>query len=245
MITEYLQKLGLSDKEIALYLAILQRGKVDIPEVAKITGINRTTVYSVASELVSKGFISQDLGSRPNMLIAQDPEQLKTYVNRQRNIVDSLIPELHTISKNTEYSVPKIKFVSELDLESYLYSEADRWDKSMAETDSTLWGMQDPTFAPRYQKWIKWYYTRPHTKDFKVKVITNSEEKGMPKLPQREIMYFGDKFDFNSAVWIRGNYIVMVSYKEQPNYLIEIYDKRLAHNLRELFKGIWEYKEKF
>src|SRR3989344_3220686 len=116
MITEYLQKLGLSDKEIALYLAILQRGKVDIPEVAKITGINRTTVYSVASELVSKGLISQDLGSRPNMLIAQDPEQLKTYVNRQRNIVDSLIPELHTISKNTEYSVPKIKFVSELDL---------------------------------------------------------------------------------------------------------------------------------
>lgn len=244
MINEYLQKLGLSDKEITLYLAILQRGKVEIPEVSKLTGINRTTVYSVAGELVARGLISQDLGSRPNILIANNPEQLKSFINRQQNVVDSLIPELHAISQNTEYSVPKIKFVAELDLESYLYSEADRWDKSMAEIDSTLWGMQDPTFAPRYQEWIKWYYTRPHTKDFKVKVVTNSEEKGMPKFPQREVMFFGDQFDFNSAIWVRGHYIIMVSYKEKPYYLIEIYDKRLAHNLRELFKGIWYHNEK-
>lgn len=244
MINEYLQKLGLSDKEIALYLAILQRGKVEIPEVSKLTGINRTTVYSVAGELVSRGLISQDLGSRPNILIANDPEQLKSFVNRQQNVVDSLIPELHAISKNTEYSVPKIKFVAELDLESYLYSEADRWDKSMAEIDKTLWGFQDPTFAPRYKKWIDWYYTRPHTKDFKVKIITNSEEKDMPKMTQRELIYLGDQFDFNSAIWVRGHYIVMVSYKEKPNYLIEIYDKRLAHNLRELFKGVWEQNKK-
>jgi predicted DNA-binding transcriptional regulator len=243
MIKEYLEKLGFSEKETTLYLAVLQKGRVSIPEVAKITGINRTTVYSVAGELFEKGYIIQDLGSKPNMLIAVPPEELRSIAQRQKNLIESIIPELHAISKDTGFSVPKIKFVPEVDVESYLYSEADRWDKSMAEIDKTLWGFQDPTFAPRYKKWIEWYYTRPHTKDFKVKMITNSEEKDMPKLAQRELMYLGDQFDFNSAIWVRGHYIIMVSYKEKPNYLIEIYDKRLAHNLRELFKGIWAKKD--
>lgn len=239
MVHEYLQKLGLGEKEIELYLAILQKGRVPVPEVSKITGINRTTVYSLAKILEKKGFIIVDLGERPNVLMAIPPDELRTLATRQKNIIENLIPELHAISKETGFSVPKIKFVPEVDLEGYLYSEADRWDKSMAEIDKILWGFQDPTFAPKYKKWIDWYYTRPHTKDFRVKIITNSEEKNMPKMAQRELMYLGDQFDFNSALWVRGHYIVMVSYKEKPNYLIEIYDKRLAHNLRELFKGVW------
>ncbi len=240
MIREQLEKLGLGEKEITLYLAILQKGRVSIPEVAQITGINRTTVYSVALLLADKGYIVQDLGSRPNMLIAQPPEELRYLVQRQKNIVESLIPELHAISKDTGYSVPKIKFVPEVDLESYLYSEADRWDKSMMEVDSTLWSVQDPTFGPKYQEWIKWYYTRPHTDNFKSNVITNAPEQGMPQFRQRKAVVLDESLDFNSAVWVRGHYIVMVSYKEKPNYLIEIYDKKLAHNLRELMRGIWE-----
>ncbi len=243
MIREQLEKLGLSDKEITLYLAILQKGRVSIPEVSQITGINRTTVYSVAGVLSDKGYIIQDLGSRPNILIAVPPEELRSIVQRQKNIVENLIPELHAISKDTGYSVPKIKFVPEVDLESYLYSEADRWDKSMMEVDSTLWSVQDPTFGPKYQEWIKWYYKRPHTDNFKSIVITNGEEKNMPEFKQRKTMLLGEEFDFNSAVWVRGHYIVMVSYKEKPNYLIEIYDKQLAHNLRELMRGIWEKRK--
>ncbi|MDO8565053.1 MAG: helix-turn-helix domain-containing protein [bacterium] len=244
MIREQLEKLGLSTKEITLYLAILQKGRVSIPEVAQITGINRTTVYSVAEILGDKGYIIQDLGSRPNMLIAVPPEELRSIVQRQKNIVESLIPELHAISKDTGYSIPKIKFVPEVDLESYLYSEADRWDKSMMEVDSILWSVQDPTFGPKYQEWIKWYYTRPHTNNFKSNVITNGEERGMPEFRQRKAAILGEDLDFNSAVWVRGHYIVMVSYKEKPNYLIEIYDKRLAHNLRELMRGIWTQNQK-
>ena len=239
MIHEYLQKLGLSEKEIALYLAVLQKGRVGVHQAALITGINRTTVYSLASELSNKGFIIVDLGSRPNFLMAIPPEQLRTIAEKQKNIIDSLIPELHSISQNTGFSVPKIRFVPEVDLESYLYSEADRWDKSMAEVDSTMWGMQDPTFAPKYQKWIDWYYTRSGTETYKVKVVTNAKEEGLKNFPRREVLEFDGGLDFNSAIWVRGHYIIMVSYKEKPNYLIEIYDKRLAHNLRELFRGIW------
>jgi hypothetical protein len=240
MIKDQLQKLGLGEKEVTLYLAVLQNGKLPIHQASRLTGINRTTLYGVAQELASKGLIINDLGAKPNTLVAVPPEELRSLVERKKNIIDNLIPELHTISKDTGFSVPKIKFIPELDLESYLYSEADRWDKSMMEVDSTLWSVQDPTFGPKYQEWIKWYYTRPHTDTFRSIVITNGIEKDMPQFRQRKAMILDEKLDFNSAVWVRGHYIVMVSYKEKPNYLIEIYDKRLAHNLRELIKGVWE-----
>jgi len=239
MINELLEKLGLSDKEITLYLAVLQNGRISIPKVAKATGINRTTIYGLAEDLADRGFIHQDLGGRPNMLVAVPPENLRSIAQRQKNLIENLIPELHSISKETPFSVPKIKFVPEVDLEEYLYSEADRWDESMGEVDSTLWGLQDPTFAPRFKKWINWYNERPHTKEFKQRIITNTKEEGLPDFESRKVMCLGQEFDFNSAIWVRGHYIVMVSYKEEPNYLIEIYDKRMAHNLREMFRGFW------
>jgi hypothetical protein len=150
-----------------------------------------------------------------------------------------LIPELHSISQNTGFSVPKIRFVPEVDLESYLYSEVERWDKSLVEVDSIVWGMQDPTFAPKYQEWIKWYYSRSETQKYKVNIISNSREENLENFSERKILELGGDLDFNSAIWVWGHYIIMVSYKEKPNYLIEIYDKKLAHNLRELFRGIW------
>jgi sugar-specific transcriptional regulator TrmB len=50
MLEHQLVSLGLSDKEVTLYLAVLQQGRVTPTEVARLTGIQRSTVYSVARE---------------------------------------------------------------------------------------------------------------------------------------------------------------------------------------------------
>lgn len=245
MIEENLSKLGLSNKEIALYLAVLQKGRLDVPEASRITGINRTTVYSVAKELETKGYITQDLGSKPNALVAVPPENLRGMVERQKNLVENLIPELHATSKDTPFSAPKIKFIPEVDLEQYLYDRTAEWEKSLTETDGTWWGSQDPSFAATYSKWIDWYWKRPEGKQFKVKIITNSNKMDLAQTyEQRNVMLWGEDVNFTAATWVLGHYIVLIMYTQKPNYLIEIYDSSLAHNLREVFKGIWRKPQK-
>lgn len=239
MINDYLKKLGLSDKEIVVYLAVLQKGRIDIPELSKITSINRTTIYGVADDLSRKGFIIQDLGARPSVLMALPPEQLRQIVERQKNVIENLIPELHSVSQDTGFSVPKIKFVPEVDLESYLYSETDRWESSMKDSEEAVWGVQDSDFSKKYSEWINWYYSRFKEKRHKVNIVTNESKEKQNVFEGRNVLSFAPDLDFNSAIWVWGNYIIMVSYKEKPNYLIEIYDKNLAYNLRELFRGIW------
>jgi hypothetical protein len=46
--------------------------------------------------------------------------------------------------------------------------------------------------------------------------------------------------DLTSATWVNGDYIIMITTRQRPHYLVQIHDKTLAHNMREMFKNIWE-----
>ena len=77
MLNQYLQQLGFGDKEIAIYLCIQENGKLSASDVARITKINRTTVYSVSKELIKKGVIQEDLGGSNRYYTALSPEELR------------------------------------------------------------------------------------------------------------------------------------------------------------------------
>lgn len=53
-----------------------------------------------------------------------------------------------------------------------------------------------------------------------------------------EIRYWKEANQFTATVWVGGDYLVMVSTREEPHYLVEIHDATLAQNMREVFKGI-------
>lgn len=57
MIELLLKQLGLNEKEILYFLSIQKAGQVTPAALAKLTRINRSTVYVVCSELAKKGLI--------------------------------------------------------------------------------------------------------------------------------------------------------------------------------------------
>src|SRR3989338_3820252 len=140
MLHSLLKQLDFNDKEITIYLAILEKGKINPSEVAQITGINRTTVYSVAKELIRRGIVSEDLGASPRLF------------------------------------VPKIVFVPQENLESYLYSRAAVWNESIMQSDGIWWGFQDQTFTKHYQKWIDWYWKNSAPEKLKLQLLSNQSE---------------------------------------------------------------------
>ena len=142
MINQTLKKLGFSDKEIEIYLAVLQQGKVSPVDIAKVTKINRSTVYNIAKELVEKGVISEDLGGKTRYFVARPPTDLESLVSRERRkleqkqqLVTKAINDLKTFTKDTKYSIPKIVFIAEDDLENYLYKQSPIWNQSVLDKD--------------------------------------------------------------------------------------------------------------
>jgi len=73
MIQENLKKLGFSTKEVNIYLTILENGKISPANIADITKINRSTVYSIAKQLAKLGLISEDIGGSQRYFVAKPP----------------------------------------------------------------------------------------------------------------------------------------------------------------------------
>lgn len=108
MLEKYLQEIGLSEKESQIYLALLQVDSESIQDIAKKTGINRTTVYPVLESLNQKGLVSEVQDGKKTMYQAAPPERLETFVERQKVILSEhasrlkdVIPQIKSIQRAT------------------------------------------------------------------------------------------------------------------------------------------------
>lgn len=257
MIEKLLKQLGFAEKEIKVYLTVLEQGKTTPANVAKLTGINRSTVYSISKELLEKGVIVEDIAGPQGYLVALPPEDLKNLAKKEERelqnkkvLIDQAVAELQTFTKDTKYSIPKISFTYEEDLENFLYKQAPEWSKSIMATDGVWWGFQDPSFVHYYQKWIDWFWKDCADKNLVLKLLTNHSkfEQQMSKrgYDRRLIKFWkkGKGGNFTATTWVNGDYIILVMTGQRPRYLVQIHDATMAHNMREMFKSIWENQTK-
>ena len=108
MFEKFLQKIGLSEKEAEIYVALLQYESTSISELAKKTKVNRTTIYPVLESLAKKGLVSEIQIGKIIQYQAESPERLETYVERQKVMLDEnsrrlkdVIPQLKGIQRES------------------------------------------------------------------------------------------------------------------------------------------------
>jgi len=110
------KKLGLNDKEIKIYLALLEYGAISVRGLANITNINRGTVYDVLKNLQNIGLVSFFHQKTKQQFVAEDPEKLLKFTeDREREILKTkedlknIIPELNSLTQKG-VSKPVTKF---------------------------------------------------------------------------------------------------------------------------------------
>jgi len=104
IIIKTLKEIGLSEKEVVVFLVLLERGSVLVSLVAKAAKLNRTTTYGILKELAEKGLVSstQKQGAVRYQSIA--PELLPGYIERRRET-------LAEIKKEIEEQVPQMQLL--------------------------------------------------------------------------------------------------------------------------------------
>lgn len=249
MLEKEFHKLGLNDNEREVYLLVLKSGKISPTRVSKETGINRTTVYSVARKLAKLGLIAEDLGAKVAYLHADKPEALMGLFNKEadaikekQDLAKRVVDELKKLPQQLSYSVPKIKFVEEEDLSDYLYKQHDAWAESARKYDSTWWGYHDSSVTKDYGDWINWSWKQPISKGVKVRFFSNEDEAERVMSVShegRETKSLPAGNEFDSSMWVVGDFTIMVQTRNRPHYLVEIHDQVFARNQRELFKDLW------
>ncbi len=254
MLSDLLSKIGFSKKESILYETVLQYGRLSYTDLSQKTGLNRTTTYSAARELLIKGILQEDFSSPVKNLIAAPPEALlvmttqeEAKLKEKKELVGKAIENIRTIPTISGYIAPAISFIPEPRIAQYLKQRNDEWNRSLLATDKTWWGFNDSNFIARYGiEWITWYW-KVAPKGIHVKVFSNDKsiehelQKQMPN--EREVRFWRGNHEFTGSFWIIGEYVVTTNVRQSPHYLVEMRDKTLAHNLRTMFSTLWSATE--
>lgn len=116
MLKKELQNLGLTDKEIKVYIAALELGEASVQEIARKSGVNRATTYIQIESLIKRGLLSNLDKTSKNYILAERPSGILNILEKQKNHIEALennfvrlMPELEAIY-NVKADKPRVRF---------------------------------------------------------------------------------------------------------------------------------------
>ena len=245
------RELGLTDKETLVYLTLAEHGNLSVPSLVRLTGINRTTVYSVADQLIDKGIVIEDVSRKKGGFMALPPEALTNIAERAeaeakqiRGRAERMIIELNKLNKKSAYPIPKVALIPEDQIAEHMVTQAHRLAEDVLQYGhGTIWGFTDSTFLEKYWDTVNKFLGHGKIKQTQLKLIGERSEfearLAASGYKHRQTKFWHEHFDFTASLWVYGTFVVMVITRQRPYYLIEIHDEALANNLRLVFMGLW------
>src|SRR5581483_3487170 len=101
-----LKNFGLSEKEISVYLALIELGPSSVRDIAAKSKVNRGTTYDILKSLMDAGIVSYYNKESKQYFVAEPPEKLLSALNQKKE-------ELDEVRENIERNLPLIKTLFE------------------------------------------------------------------------------------------------------------------------------------
>lgn len=247
---QILTDLNLSDLESKFYLTSLSTGGASIGELAKKTGIDRSTAYFIAEELKNKGYLEEDYKKYKKQVFVKEPGYLLSVLKKQKEKfalhekeLDGLLPQLSASYAKGDFK-PVLRF--------YKGREG-------------LQEIRDDIFATACreillytnQKASEQVFTNKDMKDFIRKRVKNScsikvlavDEPGSIKLiandkkEMRETRVLPKNTYFTAETYIYGNKVAMLDYSNEIIGFI-VKSKEFADAQRAIFNTLLSFLKK-
>ena len=112
LIYNTLQELGLEDKEIKIYLALLEIGEATVLNISRKSKVNRASIYYILEKMKKKGLVTHVEKSGKETFAATEPALL---LNQQKSKVQnlkSIIPDLSANSPAIEAKISGVEILN-------------------------------------------------------------------------------------------------------------------------------------
>ncbi|MFZ5954850.1 MAG: TrmB family transcriptional regulator [Nanoarchaeota archaeon] len=104
-----LTNLNFSDKEIKVYIKLLELGKTGVQRLSELTKINRVTLYSILDNLIKKGAAGNTVIEYAKHFYAIEPEKILSQLEEKNEKFRKILPLLKE-KQNTIGLKPEIEF---------------------------------------------------------------------------------------------------------------------------------------
>ncbi len=237
-----LQSFGFSEKEVIVYIALLELGKGTVRQISSKAGINRTTAYDILGSLSNKGLVSVS-GKEPKSEYAvEPPEAVTTYLKKVAEETaehikksETIVPELEVLY--AKQNRPKIRFYEGKEGLEHVYedtltsTEPIRAYASVGDMHAGL-----PGYFPEY-------YQRRAGKGIAIRAIIPDTEAGrerklLDKEEMRETALVPkDSFYFSPEINIYNDKVMIASWKEKLGIIIESHE--IADSMKKIYELAW------
>ncbi len=243
-----LKKLGLSDREIEIYLFGLGAGPSTAQNIANATKIKRPTVYVDLERLKQLGLVNQNFKGKKKLFEMAPPEKLLRITEREKEETEekeegikNIITSLRAIANKSELASDVKIFEGFPAIEEILSEFARIKNSTYAISSGTYlekskWAnfMKNIASIRERQKNKIYIITDPHPLEIKLYLRENTDIREYRFLP------FGLKLP--SMMFICEDKIALISMQE-PYSSILIKNRTIAETEKFMFDSLWKELE--
>lgn len=243
---ELLAKVGLTERESKVYLALLELGSTTTGPLVKKSGVPNSKIYEILESLQNKGLVSWIIKGKIKYFQASDPNKILTLFKEKEKEIESLIP----ILKVRQVLAKEKNFVELYEGSKAIFAFLNDLIED-AKKGETYYSFslnrehEDEKINIFYRK----FGTKREEKKLIVKILANKETKEVFKKVYadrisslKKIVRFTD-LNLPQGVIIFRNHFVLISWTEEP-IAIHIQSKKVTGQYKKFFEDLWK-KAKF
>jgi sugar-specific transcriptional regulator TrmB len=249
MIEQVLEKIGLTEGEIKVYLSLLELGSSTTWNITKKSKISGSKVYEVLDRLITKGLASYIIKNNVRYFEAASPEMIISYLDEKSKMIEEdkmevkeIIPEL--ILKQSNAAKSEAKIFMGFEGAKTAYEDA---IQNLKKGDEILgWGLTEQP-----EQWEVYFNKREKVRDQKGiihKSIINEKYKSLinvrKKFPHTEIRFFPKEMEMPTTVEIWVNKVALFIITPENPITIVIESEAAANSFRKYFKILWKNARK-
>lgn len=251
---EELTAIGLSDKEVACYLALLQSGTRVTSFIARKTGLNRGTTYVALHSLLEKGLVIKNTKRKVQYFTAQEPSHLLQYldwkekeVQGHKERVQSVMTQLTALT-NPLTTRPRVEFFEGVNGARTVFEDTLTSEEKTLRAFLSIGDVADFLGAEYFDDYtnrrIRAGYTlhaiRTLEKDKEAVARSDLARRYMTsKKDRREIRYVSEDLAFPITTYIYDHKLSIISSRSE-DFALTIQSKELYEMQKKLFSLIWE-----
>ena len=252
-----LKKIGLSENEAKVYLALLDLGNSTAQQIAQKASVNRATTYVQLESLMKMGLVTsferasaRKNGAEKTFFRAEDPEHLKKIIEREKNAaeerekhLEKIMPSLANLFLEAGER-PRVRFFEGAEglkiMQDEFLKTKSKEVLSITSTDDIL------KVFPKHPE----EYTPKRVKlEIHSKLIYTSSRGAFLKASDeallREAKFIPrEQFPVPAEISIYGDIVAIDVAKEKPFGVI-IESREIAESMKTFFSLAWEAAEKY
>ena len=245
MIIETLKKIGLTNNESSVYLALLEIGSCTTGEIIKKSQLHSSRVYECLEKLQVKGLVSYVIKANRKCFEAANPERLIDYLEEQQKQIEEeksevkkIIPNLITMQKianpiqeaNIYSGCKGIKSL----LNNLLQELKGGGEYYVFGAEGGMREVLGPYFISYQKQKAKF--------KIKSKVIFGDKARKTRLLEEYkgDARFISSKFSSPTDTFIYDDKLIIFVWNEKPPFAVLIKNKSAAHSYKNYFKVLWK-----